>query len=314
MTRTAGLALPLLRAAGVAALLVVAPSPAPSIAWAADYRLVEKQESLYNDIFVHDDGGYKVMTFGHNRRHYTESRYNPRDELELPVPYTRLMTVGLAYLPRPPASMMMIGLGGGRTSWYLHRMVPGLDITAVELDPGVVELALRHFGIREEPGYHIVTGDGRMALMKSNQRHDMILLDAYRGPFVPFHLLTQEFYRLVGQRLAPGGVVVQNIEPSTMLFDSAIATMKSVFETVEIFPANGNVVAVAHDGPAPAMADLHARAVAAQESLGFRYSLPDLVALRRSFTPRESIKPLTDDFAPVNALNAIESHNRKWDD
>ena len=123
-----------------------------------------------------------------------------------------------------------------------------------------------------------VVADGRSFLMRDNDRWDIILIDAYRGPFVPFHLLTKEFYTLVKSRLAPGGVVVQNIEPSTMLFDSATATLNSVFPSVDLYDGGGNVVAVGYDGPSMRQADLMARAAAMQSRYNLRYDLRTIVA------------------------------------
>src|SRR6185295_2252103 len=110
-----------------------------------------------------------------------------------------------------------------------------LHMTAVELDPEVVRLADQYFGVRPEPGFDIAVNDGRVWLTGADKKFDIVLVDAYRGRFVPFHLLTSEFYKLVAAHLKPGGVAVQNVEPSTMLFDSAVATIKTAFEHVVFF-------------------------------------------------------------------------------
>ena len=128
-----------------------------------------------------------------------------------------------------------IGLGGGRTITYLNASLPDSAILAVEIDKDVVDLAKKYFKFTESASMRAVVADGRSFLMRDNDKWDVILIDAYRGPFVPFHLLTKEFYTLVKSRLAPGGVVVQNIEPSTMLFDSAAATLNSVFPSVDLY-------------------------------------------------------------------------------
>ena len=146
-------------------------------------------------------------------------------------------------------NLLEIGFGGGRTAWYLHKHMPKLDITCVELDPAVVDLAQKHFGVKPEDKFKIVTADGRSYLTKSRESWNVIMIDAYRGPFVPFHLLTEEFYKVVKSKLKPGGVVVQNVEPSTMMFDSAITTISKVFANVEVLDAGGNIVTVAYDGP-----------------------------------------------------------------
>jgi spermidine synthase len=279
-------------------------------------RLLESHESLYNNIYIYDRGGYISMIFGHNRKLFTETVYNPRDETELPVAYTRYMTASLSY-PQRLETILEIGCGGGRTAWYLHRFLPNTRITSVELDPAVVELSRKHFGIRNERNFDVVSRDGRLYLSRAKERYDVILIDAYRGPFVPFHLLTREFYEIVRDRLADGGVLAQNVEPSTMLFDSAVNTIHSVFPHVEFYQAGGNVVTVAYAGKARSNADMLAAAQARQESHRFRYNLVAMLAERRRFVSGDGTvdlraRVLTDDFAPVDSLKAIEKHNRKW--
>jgi spermidine synthase len=202
-------------------------------------------------------------------------------------------------------------LGGGSIVTYLRASLPDATILTVELDKDVVELAKKHFNFRESDNLKTVVSDGRAFLMRDDRRWDVILLDAYRGPFVPFHLLTKEFYALVKSRLTPGGVVVQNIEPSTMLFDSATATLNSVFPSVDFYDGVENVVAVGYDGPSLRQAEVLARAAKVQEQYKLRYDLRRLATERRILR-RPTGKVLSDDFAPVETLRAIEQHNQKW--
>ena len=221
------------------------------------------------------------------------------------------MVAGALAYPAKLERAAIIGLGGGRTAWYLHKSVPELSFTAAELDPEVAQIADRFFSVRPEHNFDVEIKDGRVWLSHSDEKFDVILIDAYRGPFVPFHLLTKEFYALVKSRLNPGGVVVQNIEPSTMLFDSATATLNSVFPAVDFYDGVENVVAVGYDGPPLKQADLLARAAKAQQRYNLRYNLRSMVAERRVLK-RPIGKVMTDDFAPVETLRAIEKNNRKW--
>jgi spermidine synthase len=279
----------------------------------AQQTLLEERSSTYNNIYVYKNGPMVSMTFGHNKRFYTESIYDTTNELSLPVTYTRYSTVALAY-SSGLENMLEVGFGGGRTAWYLHRHVPTLDITAVELDPAVVDLAKKHFGVRTEDKFKIEVADGRNYMVKSPGTWNIIMIDAYRGPFVPFHLLTEEFFKLVKTRLKPGGVVVQNVEPSTMMFDSAVATIQRVFPNVDLYEAGGNVIAVAYDGPRRSQEALLARTKALQKQYSFLYPLPEIAAERRVVNRNVPGKVLSDDFAPVESLLAIEKHNRKLDE
>jgi spermidine synthase len=288
-----------------------------AVAGATETRtLLEQQESLYNNIYVYQDGPYVSMTFGHNRALYTESIFNTKDERELPVAYTRFMTASLSYAKRLD-SILEIGFGGGRTASYLHRFLPNARITSVELDPVVVGLARKYFGVKEEPNFRVVSQDGRIFLSQSSERYDVILIDAYRGPFVPFHLTTKEFYLLVKSRLNDGGVVAENVEPSTLLFDAVAKTVNAVFPQLDLYFADGNMVTIAYDGAVRDAGDLARVSGERQAALQLRYDLRDMLAQRQHYHPRivpDGPQPivLTDDFAPVEALKAIEVHNRKW--
>jgi spermidine synthase len=292
------------RLAGILSVFLLCIS---AVSWGnavAGEALLEKRESLYGTIFVFQNGNYIKMISGFNDKEYTWSIANKNNELEIPVIYIRYMTAGVFY-PEHVGKVLVVGLGGGRTSWYLHKHMPEVDITVVELDPDVIDMAQTYFGVREEKNLRFIEKDGRAFLMKSRGKFDVIMLDAYRGPFVPFHLLTREFYTLVKSRLKEGGVVVQNIEPSTKLFESTVATMSDVFDSMDFFDAYGNVVAMAYDGRRRTRESLEKRAGELQASHGFHFALPALLNRRRFLTPPKGAKVLTDDFAPVNALKAI---------
>ncbi|MBV9703583.1 MAG: fused MFS/spermidine synthase [Methylobacteriaceae bacterium] len=306
----------LLRRCFISALLVLLAFVSGG-AWAQGERtLVESRESLYNNIYIYKQGSLFFLTFGLNKALYVESAFNAADELELPAPYTRFMTVGLAYA-HSLGSILEIGSGGGRTSSYLHRSLPSVPITSVELDPVVIELSHKYFGTKEEPNFSIVNEDGRQFLARSPQKFDVILLDAYHGPFVPFHLLTREFYDIVRQHLADGGVVMQNLDPGNQLFDSVIKTIGSVFPHTDLYLAEGNVVFAAYDGPPRSTEELAKLAAERQGALKLRYNVGEMARQRRpllaadpTIDPKATI--LTDDFAPVEALKTIERHNREW--
>ena len=125
------------------------------------------KESLYNNIYVYGEGPYVSMTFGYNRAIYTESIFNTLDDRDLPVEYTRYMTSALMYAKN-------VGLDPGNRlrrrphSFYLHRFLPQVSVTSVELDPAVVELSNKYFGVKDEPNFQVVNRDGR--IFSTNRR------------------------------------------------------------------------------------------------------------------------------------------------
>ena len=269
----------------VVAVLVVTWPGGPEATQAAgdgEPGLVTKVELLYNDIYLYQrPDGYYVLSFGAKRLHYIELIVNPNDETRAsgllhPVDDRRRW-------PTPPTRRCatMIGLGGGRTAWYPHKSIPTLH------DHGG-----RAGSRRGRPDRRDATStsgatsrtsavevrDGRVYPHRDRpETFDMIFVDAYRGPFVPFHLLTREFFELARRHLEPGGVVAQNIEPTTMLFDSAVATIGSVFAHLDFFEGGGNIVILAYDGPQKDQATIEKLAAEREAQFGLRYPLAQVL-------------------------------------
>jgi spermidine synthase len=303
-------------ACAAVAALIWAPSgrgalAAPGFQLAQTNGILERVDSEYNSILIEKDHDDIIMEFGYRTTRYTESVINIRRPFDLEVPYTRAMTLALAYTPQPARRLALVGLGGGNTVTYLLKYMPGLTVDAAELDPDVIRLSEKYFGVHPDQRLRVVNQDGRVFLRQSPGRYDVVMLDAYRGPFVPFHLTTKEFYQLVKSKLNPGGVVVQNVDPNTLLFDSTYLTMKTVWANVDAYPGDENVVLVAYDGPQLTAAQLAARAKLRQSQLKLPYDLAQMAPTRLAPPAHLNGKILTDDFAPTEMLNTIQRDNQR---
>src|SRR3954464_9059620 len=277
----------------------------------ADGRLAHI-ETEYNDIFITKHGPELVMSFQLKGYDYTESIANLTDPDDLPVRYTQLMTVGVLY-PRQPNRILMLGMGGGSISSYLGRYLPDAQIDTIEVDPGVIGAAKKYFGVKETPRVRYLEGDGRVFLNRNAATYDLILVDAFHGGYVPFHLLTKEFYTLLKQRLAPGGAVALNVHDGTKLYASTLLTLRRVFPSVHLYPTRqGETITAATAEPAPDESTLAARATTMQEKFGFRFRLPELLTNRNDKAgTSQTGELLTDDFAPVNLYDTIGEQRKK---
>lgn len=269
-------------------------------------------ETEYNDIFVIKRGRELTMSFQLKGYDYTESVANLSDPDDLPVKYTQVMTLAVTY-PAEPKKVLMIGLGGGSISSYLGRFMPEAVIDTVEIDPGVIAAAKKYFGMIETPRVRYHEGDGRVFLNRRKDTYDLILVDAFHGGYVPFHLLTKEFYALVKAHLAPGGAAAFNVHDGTKLYASTLLTLRAVFSGVHLYPSGeGEVIVVATRDAPPEQAALETRAKALQEKLGFRFALPALLARRsEKDNTRFPGDLLTDDFAPVNLYDQMGDRRKK---
>ena len=311
--RTAAIALVALAALsqGARAEDLVDMSVRAAMAKRADGRIAHI-ESEYNDIFVSKRRDELTLSFQLKGFDYTESAASLTDPDALPIRYTQVMTIGVVYPPQP-ARILMLGLGGGSISTYLGRFLPDATIDVVEIDPAVIGAAKTYFGIKETARVRYLEGDGRVFLNRHKETYDLILVDAYQGGSVPFHLLTKEFYALLKAHLAPGGAATFNVHDGTKLYASTLLTLRAVFSGVHLYPSGqGEVAVVATAEEAPDAATLARRAAGLQEKSGFRYPLPALLARRseKSGTTQTG-ELLTDDFAPVNQYETIGERRKK---
>jgi predicted membrane-bound spermidine synthase len=269
-------------------------------------------ETEYNDVFITKRQNQLVMSFQVKGWDYTESVANLTDPDDLPLRYAQVMTIATIY-PDAPKKILMLGLGGGSISTYLGRFLPEAAITTVEIDPGVITAAKTYFGLRETERMRYRAGDGRVFLNRSKESYDLILLDAYRGGYVPFHLLTREFYTLVKQRLAPGGAAAFNVHDGSKLYASTIKTLGEVFPALDLYPTGmGEVIAVGAASPLD-MATLERRAATLQERHGFRFPLPPLLQRRMDRPQAQAANGdlITDDFAPADVYDVIGKDPQK---
>jgi spermidine synthase len=202
---------------------------------------------------------------------------------------------------QPPARMLVIGNAGGTVARAYGRFYPKVRIDGVEIDPAVSRASRRFLGLDDNPRLRVVTADGRPYLALTKRRYDLIVVDAYRQPYIPFYLATREFFRLVREHLRPGGMVALNVAavPEDRRLSRAIGTtLLAVFPQAWRWHAlRFNDLLVALDRPL-------SRDELLRRAAGVRGPPASLVPLlRRELAPvRASGQPLTDDRAPVEWL------------
>jgi spermidine synthase len=278
--------------------------------------LIAHTETAYNDIFVSKVKTLLKMSFQWKGWYFYESAVNLVDGDDLPMLYARVVGLAAVY-PQDIKRVLVLGLGGGAVPLYLARFLPDATVDSVEVDPGVIEAAKKYFGLRETERFHLIESDGRIYLNRHSEKYDIIVLDAFSGSYIPFHMMTKEFYQLVRDHLAPHGVVAINILPSVKLYDSNVRTLKLVFDNLDFFDSGDPTVDetnVIVFGRSDAASEDQQRqqAAAAQQRYKFHFDLSQLIAARRIPAPKAANgEVFTDDFAPVNVYDALGRRYRR---
>jgi spermidine synthase len=262
-------------------------------------EVVYEAESPYQYIRVVDqDDGDRALEL--NEGQAVHSLLPPRGYLTGDV-WDGYLVLPFAALSEPPERVAILGNAAGTTARAYGRYFPDTLVDGVEIDPELEEVGNRFFDMASNENLSIHNEDARPWLQRSDGGYDVIMVDAYRQPYIPFYLATREFFELARDRLAPGGVVIVNAghpEGNDDLEEVLGATMAEAFPTVlrdPIEPTNTLLVA----SEAPASADHLLRSIR-----DLPRGLQQLAAVEGGrLEPRlEGGEVYTDDRAPVEWL------------
>ncbi len=293
-------------------LLAVISGFLASTGWARAKVLFEK-DTFYHRIRVEENNKARYLYF--NRT--LQSSMNLDDPTSLRLRYSRFLSLGLTL--RPDArKVLMIGLGGGSLSKKFRRVFPTMEIDVAEIDPEVIEVAKRYFHFQEGNDLRVHAQDGRLYLTRTPKRFDIIMLDAYHGDSIPFHLTTREFFQTMDQKLTTDGVTVINVIGSitgskSKIVRALIKTLRETFPQIYVFPTLGadfasieavqNVIIIASKNKE--RLDIR-EIVKRAASLGSDLFPDPVEEINASYYEAnmltDDVPVLTDDYAPTDSL------------
>lgn len=288
----------------LAALLLIATS---GLTQAVEFRkqdIVHQEKSLYRNIVVLERDGIRCMKFG--VRDGRQGCINVNDPKRIELDYFRAAFASFYAVPKPHR-VLVIGLGCGVMPMAIRVLDPDVRIDSVELDPAIVSVARRHFGFREDARSRVHVGDGRMFVRKQLRagiKYDLILLDAFDKKYIPEHMLTREFMEQLKGILNARGVVAANTFAYGSLQGHEIATYQAVFGRIaEVNSGAGNRILLAGRDGLPSLAAMTSNARMLDPKLAqLQLSSTELVPSLRMLPKLRYLRPLTDQYSPVNLL------------
>jgi predicted membrane-bound spermidine synthase len=211
-----------------------------------------------------------------------------------------------------PDNLLIIGLAAGTVSELYTDIYGPLPITGIELDPQIIEVGQQLFDMNQE-NLTPIAADGRrwLAQQPSDAAWDVIAIDAYRPPYIPFHLTTVEFFELVGQHLSEDGVIAINVgrtDTNFALVDALTATLSTVFPSVFVIDEPGppntlaNSLVIATIQPTT-LENVSANLTELPDTLAPEFrALAAKAAQARIARPEPNAVVFTDDRAPVERV------------
>jgi len=197
---------------------------------------IYETESPYNYIQVLEFNGTRYLRL--NEGQGVHSQYNP-ETLNYGGPWQQFL-VGPFFNPEKSPEevrrMAIVGLAAGTTARQAAAVFPNVVIDGFEIDPTIVAVGREYFGM-DLPNLNVLVQDGRWGLANSPHKYDLIAVDAYRPPYIPWHMTTQEFFQIVADHLFPDGALVINaahVPGDRRLIDGLATTIGMIFQSVYV--------------------------------------------------------------------------------
>ena len=166
-------------------------------------------ESIYNYLQVYEDD--KQVTLSTNVLFGIQSVYQ-KEKGPTGLYYDYAMAslyMANEEAKETPLKILILGNGSGTFATQCERYFDNVDITGVEIDGKITDLATKYFELPED--VPVVTYDGRAYLNAIDEKYDVIMVDAYQDITIPFQMSSQEFFQLVADHLDENGVMVVNL-------------------------------------------------------------------------------------------------------
>lgn len=239
---------------------------------------------------------------------------NPLDLLGI---YTQAMMMALLWQPEPKR-IYVLGFAGGRIPMLFHHYFPDAIIESTDIDELIPEIAKKYFGIvfDERQDFHLEDGRDYLERRFSDQKFDIILIDAFRGTGrIPYKFGTVEFYELCKRHMTPDAVVCMNIINQDNLFTEKLNTFRYCFKQVYFFAQDGTYILFGTNREQPLeRSERQQFAEALQAKYQFSFPLVQRVlALADSHEHphlfHENLVVLTDTHPPIEILQQIPSND-----
>lgn len=146
-------------------------------------------------------------------------------------------------MSRPPKKLLVIGGGAFMLPIAVFERFANITIDVVEIDPLLVQLSKDFFNLPDDERMRIHVEDGAAFVANTNERYDMIILDAFTGYTIPHHLLEREAIEYYKRRLTKDGVVALNFiseyKPTrARLAHELIGSFGALFSELSLYQAD----------------------------------------------------------------------------
>ncbi len=273
-------------------------------------NIIHQEESMYNYLAVYYDPYSTALltnlTVGIQSKSFDEA-----------VGLTNSYYDYLATLPLflsnqdEEKDVLLIGYGAGTIPHMMDTYYSNINLTGVELDESVLDIADTYF--RSTSTQNVIASDGRAFLSETDEKYDIIIVDVYSDMTIPPDFATVEFFELCKQHLNEEGILGFNIafagtydSPLTSAISNSLYLAMDREETeanifyIDFYNSSNGILMAGKSSLDMSYNENHVLSVIAQ----------DMKADARPVTFNEGASTLTDDVSNIELLqmNVMSSY------
>lgn len=137
-------------------------------------------------------------------------------------------------------NVLVLGLGGGTVARLIKDYWPEAKIVGVEIDPAIIKIGKKYFGLDRISGLKIVNADAFDYINRTKQKFDLIIIDLYLGHQLPKKAESQDFWQSLKKRLTAKGVIIFNCLKNKDNLARFEEKLKTCFSLVELVKTSTN--------------------------------------------------------------------------
>ena len=221
-----------------------------------------RKNARYAPITLSEHNGVRYLHFG---TEWIQGAMRLRKPDSLELEYAQQMMAWMLFVDQP-TRIVQLGLGAAALTKFCRKWYPQSHVTAVELNPSVIEVCHSMFKLPADDDRLSVLEMDAMDFVLDSANHeqiDVLQIDLYdataRGPMLD----SAEFYQACAACLKKNGMVTVNLFGDHPSFVKNLKAIQFAFHTVLCLPEvhQGNVVAFAFKSqPLQDFAELYQRA------------------------------------------------------
>ena len=268
---------------------------------------IYETESQYNYIEVQQINGFTLLRL--NDGQGVHSMYKP-DQLYYGGPWEEFLVgpfFNPDYTPEQVQHIAIVGLAAGTTARQATAVFGPIMIDGFEIDGKIVAIGRKYFGMTM-PNLNVYVEDGRWGLEHSPNKYNLIAVDAYRPPYIPPHMTTQEFFQIAYDHLTEDGVLAINVGRAPgdrSLINGLSTTIATIFPSIHIMDIPNTLNSIVYASKQPTSVDNlfhNYQALSARGDVHPLLLTAMSLAIVNMQPGYETTQVFTDDKAPIEWL------------